>query len=146
LRPGALLVRADRLPLWCAARPHRALREGDGWSDDPREARYNRFVRLPRGNSHETLIRDDPLYDLIIVLDHNQRPRVRGRGSAVFVHVARPGLTPTAGCLAFDRRDWQRRQRHTTCPAVLLVGRDPRPLRPSRPARASGARSAPRRR
>ena len=47
----------------------------------------------------------DHLYDLIIELDHNTRPRIAGRGSAVFVHVARPGFAPTAGCVALtDRR------------------------------------------
>ena len=30
------------------------------------------------------------LYDFVIELDHNTRPRVAGRGSAVFVHLARP--------------------------------------------------------
>jgi len=30
---------------------------------------------------------------------------VRGRGSAIFVHLARPGFTPTDGCIALSRRD-----------------------------------------
>jgi L,D-peptidoglycan transpeptidase YkuD (ErfK/YbiS/YcfS/YnhG family) len=49
------------------------------------------------------LTRSDQLYDLLIELDHNARPRVAGRGSAVFIHVARPGLAPTAGCVALTR-------------------------------------------
>jgi L,D-peptidoglycan transpeptidase YkuD (ErfK/YbiS/YcfS/YnhG family) len=36
------------------------------------------------------------------------RPRVAGRGSAVFIHVARPGFSPTAGCVALSRGDLQR--------------------------------------
>jgi L,D-peptidoglycan transpeptidase YkuD (ErfK/YbiS/YcfS/YnhG family) len=51
------------------------------------------------------LRRDDGLYDLIVEIDHNTRPRVAGRGSAVFIHVARPGFGPTAGCIALKRHD-----------------------------------------
>ncbi len=50
-------------------------------------------------------MREDRLYDIIIEIDHNTRPRVAGRGSAVFVHVARPGFGPTAGCIALRPRD-----------------------------------------
>jgi L,D-peptidoglycan transpeptidase YkuD (ErfK/YbiS/YcfS/YnhG family) len=42
---------------------------------------------------------------LILILGHNDRPRVRGRGSAIFVHLARPGYAPTAGCIALSQRD-----------------------------------------
>lgn len=48
----------------------------------------------------DRLWRDDHLYDLVIEIDHNARPRIAGRGSAVFVHLARPGFMPTAGCVA----------------------------------------------
>ncbi|MBO0717353.1 MAG: L,D-transpeptidase family protein, partial [Rhizobiales bacterium] len=48
------------------------------------------------------------LYDLIVETDHNTRPRVAGHGSAVFIHVARPGFGPTAGCVALSRSDLQR--------------------------------------
>jgi L,D-peptidoglycan transpeptidase YkuD (ErfK/YbiS/YcfS/YnhG family) len=50
-------------------------------------------------------MREDHLYDIVLVLGYNDRPRVRGKGSAIFVHLAREGLTPTAGCIAFSRRD-----------------------------------------
>jgi L,D-peptidoglycan transpeptidase YkuD (ErfK/YbiS/YcfS/YnhG family) len=46
------------------------------------------------------LWRPDALYDLVVEIDHNTRPRLRGRGSAIFIHIARPGLGPTAGCVA----------------------------------------------
>jgi L,D-peptidoglycan transpeptidase YkuD (ErfK/YbiS/YcfS/YnhG family) len=46
------------------------------------------------------LWRADHLYDLIVELDHNVRPRIAGRGSAIFVHVARPNFGETAGCVA----------------------------------------------
>ncbi len=75
-------------------------------------ARPNRPVTLPLGGartaSHEQMWRDDALYDLVLVIDHNQRPRVAGRGSAVFVHLARPGFKATEGCVALRRADMKR--------------------------------------
>jgi L,D-peptidoglycan transpeptidase YkuD (ErfK/YbiS/YcfS/YnhG family) len=62
--------------------------------------------RRPR--SGDRLKRDDHLYDLVIELDHNTRPRMKNRGSAVFIHVARPGFAPTAGCVALRADDLKR--------------------------------------
>jgi L,D-peptidoglycan transpeptidase YkuD (ErfK/YbiS/YcfS/YnhG family) len=78
----------------------RSTRPGDGWCDARADRNYNRAVQRPYPASSETLWRDDPLYDLIVVLDHNERPRIQGGGSAIFMHVARPGYTPTEGCVA----------------------------------------------
>jgi L,D-peptidoglycan transpeptidase YkuD (ErfK/YbiS/YcfS/YnhG family) len=75
-----------------------------GWCDAIADRNYNRQVTLPYPASTERLWRDDGLYDLVIVLGHNDRPRVRGRGSAIFIHVARPGFSPTEGCIALERR------------------------------------------
>lgn len=86
--------------------PVRRIRPDDAWSEDPRDRRYNRWFRVPSGG--DRLWREDRLYDLIIELDHNTRPRVAGRGSAVFIHVARPGLAPTAGCVAMPAHDLRR--------------------------------------
>lgn len=51
------------------------------------------------------MMREDGLYDLIIEIDHNDRPRVARRGSAVFIHLVRPGFKPTAGCIALRKPD-----------------------------------------
>ena len=71
-----------------------------GEGEDPADRRYNRPIRLASGKPGDRLKRADRLYDFIIEIDHNTRPRIAGRGSAVFVHVARPGFAPTAGCVA----------------------------------------------
>jgi L,D-peptidoglycan transpeptidase YkuD (ErfK/YbiS/YcfS/YnhG family) len=65
-------------------------------------------VRLPFAASHETLLRDDGLYDCVIVLGWNIAPRARFRGSAIFMHLARDGFAPTEGCIALSRRDMAR--------------------------------------
>lgn len=103
-----LLYRADRL-----ARPKTDLSAteigpDDGWCDDPADGRYNRPVTLPYMGRHERLWRDDGLYDLVVVLGHNDDPPVAGRGSAVFLHVAKAGYEPTEGCVALALPDLSR--------------------------------------
>lgn len=75
-----------------------------GWCDAPSDRNYNRGVRLPYPASAEEMWRKDGLYDIVVELGYNDRPRARGRGSAIFMHVARTGLLPTAGCVALRRK------------------------------------------
>ncbi len=105
LRGG--FYRPDRLGFRPAtALPLRRIRPGDGWCDDSRDRRYNRPIPLPApGISAEKMWRDDGLYDLVIDLDYNRGPIRPGRGSAIFLHVARPGFRPTEGCVALRRPD-----------------------------------------
>lgn len=104
-RVRAVYYRADRGPRPRTTLPVRRIGADDGWCDAPGDANYNRFVRHPYPASAERLWREDAVYDVIVVLDHNERPRVRGGGSAVFLHVARPGFAPTEGCVAVRHRD-----------------------------------------
>ncbi len=104
-RPKRLWWRADRMSRPSTQLPVRPIRGNDGWCEDPADRHYNRHVLVPEGSSADRLWRADRLYDLIVELDHNTRPRVAGRGSAVFVHVARPGFAPTAGCVALRSAD-----------------------------------------
>ena len=96
--------RADRLPRPRTLLPVRPIGRDDAWIEDPTDRRYNRAVRRRTDEPGDRLWRSDHLYDLMIELDHNSRPRVAGRGSAVFIHVARPGFSPTAGCVALERK------------------------------------------
>jgi L,D-peptidoglycan transpeptidase YkuD (ErfK/YbiS/YcfS/YnhG family) len=100
--------RADRMTRPMTHLPVRRIRGEDGWCEDPRDRHYNQPIRLKPDHSGDRLKRADRLYDLIIELDHNTRPRIAGRGSAVFVHVARPGFAPTAGCVALKADALQR--------------------------------------
>jgi L,D-peptidoglycan transpeptidase YkuD (ErfK/YbiS/YcfS/YnhG family) len=92
--------RADRHPRPRTQLPVRRIRSDDGWCEDPRDRHYNRPVRVPKDSTADRLARNDRLYDFIIEIDHNTRPRIAGRGSAVFVHIARDGFGPTAGCVS----------------------------------------------
>jgi L,D-peptidoglycan transpeptidase YkuD (ErfK/YbiS/YcfS/YnhG family) len=93
-----------------------------GWCDAPDDRRYNQPVELPYPTSHETMRRKDGLYDLVIVLDFNLRPRKRGGGSAIFFHVARPGLMTTEGCVAVPAAVLMRLLPRLTARTVMRVG------------------------
>ena len=96
-----------------ARRPHtrlpvRRIGEADAWCEHPGDRRYNRPIQLRADAAGDRLWRNDHLYDFFIELDHNARPRVAGRGSAVFLHLARPGFRPTAGCIALAPESFRR--------------------------------------
>lgn len=95
-----LWVRVDRVRRPDCGLPTHVTRRCDGWCDAPGHRLYNRLVRLPFPASHETLWRDDALYDLVAEIGWNDRSPRPGRGSAIFLHAARPGFPPTAGCVA----------------------------------------------
>jgi len=105
LRYGLYRPSAGRPP---TVLPFRVIHRDDGWSDCPRDRNYNRPVRFPYAASAECLWRDDGLYDLIVVLGYNDVPRVRYRGSAIFLHIARDDFRPTEGCIALRARDLRR--------------------------------------
>jgi L,D-peptidoglycan transpeptidase YkuD (ErfK/YbiS/YcfS/YnhG family) len=86
----------------------RATRIEDGWCDAPGDRNYNRPISHPYPASAERMWRQDQLYDIVVVLGYNDRPRIRGRGSAIFLHVARGNLAPTEGCIALRRSDLEK--------------------------------------
>ena len=100
-----VLFRADRLARPATALPVATIGADDGWCDDPNDPAYNRPVRLPFAASHERLWREDSLYDLVVIVGHNDDPPVPGLGSAIFLHVAKPDWGPTEGCVAVTRGD-----------------------------------------
>jgi L,D-peptidoglycan transpeptidase YkuD (ErfK/YbiS/YcfS/YnhG family) len=103
-----IFYRADRVPPPRCGFPIEPIAPSDGWCDDPTHRDYNRFVRLPHDGRHEELWRQDAIYDLLAVLGWNDSPVVQGRGSAIFLHVARPDYPPTEGCVAVALPDLTR--------------------------------------
>jgi L,D-peptidoglycan transpeptidase YkuD (ErfK/YbiS/YcfS/YnhG family) len=87
--------------------PTKALERDDGWCDAPADPAYNRPVKLPHVASAEKMWRDDGVYDLVGVLAHNDDPPAPGKGSAIFLHLARPDYSPTEGCIALARQDME---------------------------------------
>jgi L,D-peptidoglycan transpeptidase YkuD (ErfK/YbiS/YcfS/YnhG family) len=114
--------RPDRVRLRVAGAPLTPLRRDQGWCEDPSSPRYNRPVRLPARDCTDRMWREDHLYDLTFVLDQNFSRRAKGLGSAIFFHLARPGLTPTAGCIAISAADMLKLAPLLKRGAVMAIG------------------------
>ncbi|MDG4718561.1 MULTISPECIES: L,D-transpeptidase family protein [Thalassospira] len=100
-----VMYRSDRRPSPKTRLPVTTISFSDGWCDDPRHPSYNCPVRLPFDASHEKLWRDDGIYNIVVVLGHNDAPPVPGKGSAIFMHIARPDYRGTEGCIALSEPD-----------------------------------------
>jgi len=99
------VYRSDRLVRPRTGLVLRTMNPTDGWCDASSDPNYNRAVSHPYPASAEHMWREDGLYDIVVVMGYNDAPRLRGRGSAIFLHCARPGYLPTQGCIALSRRD-----------------------------------------
>ena len=116
-----VLYRADRLARPCTGLPLHPLHPDDGWCDDPISGRYNRLIRQPFTDGAEDLWRADGLYDAIAILGYNDRPVIRGRGSAIFLHVAAANFAPTAGCVGLRQNDLLRVLAHVDPYTKLVI-------------------------
>jgi len=94
-----VLYRPDRVVAPASGVPVLPIASDDAWCDDPASEHYNRPVKTGSAASHENLWREDRLYDLLVVLGHNDDPPVPRNGSAIFVHRSPPGGGATAGCI-----------------------------------------------
>jgi len=122
-RPLRLWYRADRHPRPRTFLPVRAITPTDAWDEDPRSRHYNQAVRRAVDAPGDHLRRADHLYDFIVEIDHNTRPRVAGRGSAVFLHLARPHFVPTAGCVAMTQSAMLRLLQRLGPRTRIVIGR-----------------------
>ena len=102
---GRIFYRADRTARPISGLPCHPISPDMGWCDDPDHPDYNRLITLPHPARHEKLWRDDHVYVVVVELSSNTGPVIAGRGSAIFIHVAKPGYTPTEGCVALKYED-----------------------------------------
>jgi L,D-peptidoglycan transpeptidase YkuD (ErfK/YbiS/YcfS/YnhG family) len=101
--PRQLWWRADRHSRPKTFLPVHPIGARDAWCEDPGDRHYNRPIRRGPEQAGDRLMRADHLYDFIVEIDHNTRPRIPGRGSAVFLHLARENFGPTAGCVSMTK-------------------------------------------
>lgn len=102
---GRVFYRPDRLSAPETGLMTIPLTPDFGWCDDPAHPDYNRLISLPHPAHHENLWREDAVYDIIVELEYNTGPVQAGRGSAIFMHVAKPDYSPTEGCIALNLDD-----------------------------------------
>ncbi len=102
-----LLYRPDKGSAPITSLPTQAIAPDDGWCDATDDPAYNGPVKLPYAASHERMWRADDVYDLVLVLGHNDDPVVAGMGSAIFLHLMQPDRRKTEGCVAVSRPDME---------------------------------------
>jgi L,D-peptidoglycan transpeptidase YkuD (ErfK/YbiS/YcfS/YnhG family) len=101
----SIYYRPDKVGVLKFLLPSIEITENDGWCDDPSSEFYNKHIRFPFEKSAERLYRDDDLYDILCVIDYNIKPTIPGKGSAIFLHIARPRLLNTEGCIAIEKEE-----------------------------------------
>src|SRR5713101_914287 len=120
--PLQLWWRADRHARPQTFLPARPIRPGDAWCEDPQDRHYNQPMRLGQDQAGDRLTREDHLYDFIVEIDHNSAPRIAGRGSAVFLHLARTNFSPTAGCVSMTKSSMLRLLRRMSRQTKIIIG------------------------
>ena len=101
----SILYRKDRLSHFKSKITKLPIKRDMGWCDDPKSKKYNKLIKLPFKGSFEKLYRKDNTYDIILVLDYNFNPVIKGRGSAIFIHVAKKNYKNTLGCIAISKKN-----------------------------------------
>ena len=100
-----ILYRKDRVSKIISKIKKRPIKNNMGWCNDPSSIRYNRLITFPFNYSAEKLYRKDNTYDIIIVLNYNYKPTLKGKGSAIFIHVAKKNYSKTQGCIAIEKKN-----------------------------------------
>ena len=81
------------------------IRKSYGWCDDSLSEHYNKFITFPFQYSAEKLYRSDNVYDVICVINYNQCPIIKNKGSAIFLHISNYDYSCTEGCIAIKKDD-----------------------------------------
>jgi len=116
-----ILYRTDRVQMPLTALPSRAIDPHDGWCEIPEDPLYNQLVRRPYGVPVDPLWREDHLYDIVVVMGYNDDPVIAGKGSAIFLHLARPDYSPSAGCVTLAQEDLLTVLREASKGSAVLV-------------------------
>ena len=95
--------RADKLGNMKFKIENSIIKKDDGWCDDQDSEFYNQHIKFPFKGSAEHLYREDSIYDIVCTLNYNTSPIIPGRGSAIFLHIARHDFAGTEGCIAIEK-------------------------------------------
>ncbi len=101
-----IIYRPDRIQLPQVKLPSRAMTPDDGWCENPADAQYNKPVKHPYAIAVDEMWRQDHIYDIVVPLGYNDGPIIPGKGSAIFLHLARPDFSPSAGCVTLAQEDF----------------------------------------
>ena len=103
---GKLYFRKDRIKLFKCKIKKKIIKKNMGWCDDMRSSKYNQEITFPYNYSAEKLYRKDRKYDLLFDIGYNTQPIIKGKGSAIFLHLSDNKYNPTNGCVAILKKDF----------------------------------------
>ena len=100
-----IYYRADRIKKIHSPLKKIKIKKNMGWCDDVNSKYYNKQIKINKKISHEKLCRKDNVYDIVVVLNYNINPIIKGKGSAIFLHVAKKNYKKTQGCIALKKSE-----------------------------------------
>ena len=98
-----LLYRRDKIGAINTNLKKAVIKKNMGWCNDIKSKDYNKLISFPFKFTAEKLYRKDNIYDLILVLNYNMNPIRKGKGSAIFIHIAKNNYRATEGCVALKK-------------------------------------------
>ena len=105
-RLGHVYFRKDRIKSLKTNLKKIAIKKNMGWCDDVRSNKYNREIHFPCKYRAEKLHRKDNIYDIFINIKYNYSPVIKGKGSAIFLHLINKKLKSTKGCIAITKKNF----------------------------------------
>ena len=103
---GILYYRKDRIKLIKCKIKKKVIKKSMGWCNDSKSKKYNREISFPFRYKSEKLYRSDKVYDIFINIKYNYSPTYKGKGSAIFLHLANKKYKATKGCIAIQKKDF----------------------------------------
>ena len=103
---GFLYYRKDRNKSFVSKIKKRIIKKNMGWCNDSRSKKYNQEIHFPSKYGAEKLYRKDKIYDILINIKYNHSPIIKGKGSAIFLHLTNNKYKPTKGCVAIQKKDF----------------------------------------
>ena len=100
-----LLYRRDKIGAINTNLKKTVIKKNMGWCNDIKSKDYNKLISFPFRFTAERLYRKDNIYDLILVLNYNMNPIRKGKGSAIFIHIAKNNFSATEGCVALKKNN-----------------------------------------
>ena len=103
---GLLYYRKDRIKLRKCAIKRKIIKKNMGWCHDTRSKKYNKEISFPFKYRAEKLYRKDNIYNIFINIKYNHSPVIKGKGSAIFLHLCKKKYKATSGCVAIEKKDF----------------------------------------
>ena len=100
-----VMYRPDRIKKPKTNLPTCIIKKNHICCDNPKHPKYNTIFETKNLNLGEKLWRKDLLYDIVIVIGYNDNPVIKGKGSAIFLHLSKKNIITTEGCIAIEKKN-----------------------------------------